>query len=60
MLITLDIVAHDDQPQDTSLVLGQDPYYGATRDNPLWHYQVLKLSIDQQQWQLKKTPGLSN
>jgi hypothetical protein len=60
MPITLEIVAHDDQPQDISSVLGQDPYHGATRDNPLWHYQVLKLSIDQQQWQLKKAPSLSN
>ena len=60
MPITLEIVAHDDQPHDTSSVLGQDPYHGAARDNPLWHYQVLKLSIDQQQWQLKKAPGLSN
>ena len=49
MSITLEIVAHDDQPQDTSSVLGQDPYHGAARDNPVWHYQVLKLSIDQQQ-----------
>ena len=60
MPIMLETVVHDDQPHDTYLVLGQDPYHGAARDNPLWHYQVLKLSIDQQQWQLKKTPGLSN
>ena len=46
MPITLEIVAHDDQPKDTSLVLGQDPYHGAARDNPLWNYQVLKLSTD--------------
>ena len=49
MSITLEIVAHDDQPQDTSSVLGQDPYHGTARDNPVWHYQVMKLSIDQQQ-----------
>ena len=60
MTITPEIVAHADQPQDISSVLGQDPYHGATRDNPLWHYQVLKLSIDRQQWQLKKAPSLSN
>ena len=60
MPITLEIVAHDDQQHDTSLVLGQGPYHGAARGNPLWYYQVLKLSIDQQQWQLKKAPGLSN
>ena len=45
---TRDLV-HDDQQQDTSSVLSQDPYHGAARDNPRWHYQVLKLSIDQQQ-----------
>ena len=60
MPIMLEIVAHDDQPHDTSSVLGQDPYHGAARDNPLWHFQVLKLSINQQQWQLKKAPDLSN
>jgi len=52
MPITLEIVAHDDQPQDTSSVLGQDSYHDAAKDNPIWHYQVLKLSIDEQQWQL--------
>ena len=60
MTITLEIVAHSDQPQDISSVLGQDPYHGAARDNPLWHYQALELIIDQQQRQLKKAPGLSN
>ena len=49
MSITLEIVAHNNQPHDTSSVLGQDPYHGAARDNPVWHYQVMKLSIDQQQ-----------
>ena len=31
-----------------------------SKSNPIWHYQVLKLSIDQQQWQLKKAPSLRN
>ena len=35
MPITLEIVAHDDEPRDTSSVLGQDPYHGAVRDNPV-------------------------
>ena len=60
MPITLEIVVHDDQQEDTSSVLSQDPYHGAPRDNPLWHYEVLKLSINRQQWQLKKAPSLSN
>ena len=33
MPITLEIVVHDDQQQDTSSVLSQDPYHGAVRDN---------------------------
>ena len=60
MLTMLEIVAHDDQLRDTSSVLDQELYHGAVRDNPPWHYQVLKLSIDRHQWQLKKAPSLSN
>jgi hypothetical protein len=30
---TLEIVPHDDQPRDSSLVLDQEPYHGAIKDN---------------------------
>ena len=56
----LEIVAHGNQLHDTSLVLDLELYHGAVRDNQLWHYPVLKQSIDQQQWQHKKAPGSSS
>ena len=60
MLTMLEIVGHDDQLLDTTSVLELQLYHGAVRDNQLWHYPVPKHSIDQQQWQHKKAPGLSS
>jgi hypothetical protein len=57
---TLEIVAHDDQPRDTSSVSDQEPYHYAVKDNLLWHCLVLKQSIGQRQWQHKRAPSLSN
>jgi len=50
MTITLEIVAHADQPQDISSVLGQDPYHGAARDNPLWHYRSIAMAAQEGTW----------
>jgi hypothetical protein len=49
MLTTMEMVAHDDQQQDTSSVSNQEPYHGAVKDNLLWHCLVLKQSIDLRQ-----------
>ncbi|XP_042396680.1 paramyosin-like [Zingiber officinale] len=53
----LEIMTPEGQQLVTYLSLVLEQFLGAARDNQLYHYQALKLSIEQQQWQLKKAHG---
>ncbi|KAG6471563.1 hypothetical protein ZIOFF_069007 [Zingiber officinale] len=52
-----EIMTPEGQQLVTYLSLVLEQFLGAARDNQLYHYQALKLSIEQQQWQLKKPHG---
>ncbi|KAE8680156.1 senescence-associated protein DIN1-like [Hibiscus syriacus] len=46
-----------DQQLDMCLSLTPEQFLGVAKDNQQYHCQPLKLSIEQQQWQLKRVHG---
>ncbi|KAE8723067.1 PLAC8 family protein [Hibiscus syriacus] len=46
-----------DQQLDMCLSLAPEQFLGVAKDNQRYHCQPLKLSIEQQQWQLKRVHG---
>ena len=57
MLTMQEIMTPGDQQLGTCLSLVPEQFLGVVRDSRRYHYQPLKWSIEQRQWQLKRVHG---
>ncbi|KAE8656488.1 Detected protein of unknown function [Hibiscus syriacus] len=56
-ILRYEIMTPGDQQLDMCLSLAPEQFLGVAKDNQQYHCQPLKLSIEQQQWQLKRVHG---
>lgn len=57
MLTMSETATQDGLPLDMRSALDQGQYHGAAKDSPLYHYQLQKLSVEKQLWQLRRMHG---